>query len=237
MSEGPPTRWVDDPSVPQRLREDLRHAAEAVPPGFDADAGLEGLRAAIEGGMAGTGAAGAAGAAGGSVLASGWLWGLATGAVTLAGAVAVGLWLAAAPGTDDPSPSPQGPAAPVVAPEDPHAPATPPDAPVHDTLRGDPQASALPPDAPVDDTLRREIASLARARALLESRPAEALDILERSRVEFAPGVLAEEREALTVLALHRLERTREATARGQRFLRRHPESPFAARIRAVVSE
>jgi hypothetical protein len=219
---GDPERLVDDPSVPPQLRADLRSAAGAAPPGFDADAGLERLRAALDGSATGLDAASASATAPAAIVPAGLWWALAA-LVAVAG-VGVSVWLATGPGAHDATKPAEEVAAPAVVPRPPSA----------ETADGRP-APASPEATP--DLLRREIAAVARARALLEARPAEALALLERTRREIGPGVLGEEREALTVLALHGLGREDEMRRRGRRFLERHPKSPLAPRVSAVLDE
>jgi len=73
-------------------------------------------------------------------------------------------------------------------------------------------------------------------RELREGRPADALRRLEAARVEFADGVLAQEREALTIEALARSGQRAAARARAAAFLRAHPESPHATDVRAFAA-
>jgi hypothetical protein len=232
-----PKRWVDDPSLPQQLREDLRNAAEVPPPGFDVNAGLERFKAGIDEGMAVTEAVSTSGAGGGFALSNGWYWALTAGALTVTGAV-IGSWLGGGlPSYEAEAPAPES--APPVAERQ----ADPahldgsvqlPSPDVTEAHRAQPVYSAR---GTKDDHLRREVANLARARTLLTHRPAEALALVELGQHELGPGALAEEREAIAVLALSRLGRWEEARIRSRRFLDRHPESPFAATIRTVMSK
>jgi hypothetical protein len=241
---GEPRRWVDDPAVPQQLRSDLRSAAEAAPPGFDAEAGLERLQAALNGGATGLGTASATASATGAATVPTWLWGTLAVLVAVTG-VGVGVWLATGPGAHDAA-KPPARSAPAVSAGDPPGatdrsgeahPAIPPQ-PSAETVAGAAEEPSAPgSDDLAPDLLRREIAIVAQARAQLEAQPGEALALLERAHREIGPGVLGEEREALAVLALHRLRRTAAMRQRGRRFLQHHPESPFAARVRAVLDE
>jgi len=81
----------------------------------------------------------------------------------------------------------------------------------------------------------REVRLLGRARTALASDPAEALALTQESQREFPQGVLSEEREAIAILALSQLGRTREAQARGKAFLGRFPNGPFSAKVRLAV--
>jgi hypothetical protein len=241
---GEPRRWVDDPSVPQRLRDDLRNAAGAAPPGFDANAGLERLRAALDGGASGLGATSATASVTAAATVPTWLWGALATLVAATG-VGVGVWLATSPGAHDAAKPPEV-SAPAVSSGDPPGVTGPPGE-AHPDLPPPPSAettagAAEGPSAPASpegtaDLLRREIAAVARARAQLEAQPAEALALLERTHRDIGAGILGEEREVLTVLALHRLGRKDAMRQRGRRFLQHHPDSPFAARVRAVLDE
>lgn len=88
---------------------------------------------------------------------------------------------------------------------------------------GNPTTSEAP--AP---TLEAELALLALAR---KAAPDAALAALERHRVEFEHGVLADEREVLRVETLCALGRASEAEAIASTFLAAHPSSPLRSRI------
>lgn len=88
----------------------------------------------------------------------------------------------------------------------------------------------------VQDAVTREVNALGRARALVERRPAEAYALLRAHAAQFATGMLGEEREALTIDALRRLGRAREARARAEAFLARHPTSINAERVRGSLN-
>jgi hypothetical protein len=60
--------------------------------------------------------------------------------------------------------------------------------------------------------------------------------MLEEARFRFPSGVVPQEREALAVEALVRLGRHTAAAARAAAFERDYPNSPHAARVRALVS-
>jgi len=81
-----------------------------------------------------------------------------------------------------------------------------------------------------------EVEHLARVRRLLATEPHEALAAAREGQKTFAQGLLVEERAGLIVFALARLERTDEALREGRSFLRAHPDGPFAARVRAIVT-
>ena len=61
-----------------------------------------------------------------------------------------------------------------------------------------------------------------------------ALRLLAQCRRLFPTGVLAQERERLTIEALAAAGRGPEASARAAEFLRKYPDSPHAGEIRAL---
>jgi hypothetical protein len=73
-------------------------------------------------------------------------------------------------------------------------------------------------------------------RALRDGDAAAALQRLEGTRRAFADGALVQEREALTIEALHRAGQREDAAARARVFLRAYPGSPHAASVRAFVA-
>ncbi len=82
--------------------------------------------------------------------------------------------------------------------------------------------------------LAEELVLMRRAqRAMADDRPADALAPLAEHRDRFAKGVLREEREALTIIALCRLGKTADADARMTAFERAFPKSPQTERIRS----
>ncbi len=83
-------------------------------------------------------------------------------------------------------------------------------------------------------TLDAEADLLRRADAARKSGDAAgALALLELHRARYPNGILVEEREAERIVVLCALGRTDEAHAAAARFLRDHPRSPQAARVRA----
>ncbi len=104
---------------------------------------------------------------------------------------------------------------------------------------GDPVAVARPTAAPSPRAdLAAEIAAIDAARTALASGNAQqALARLDAHDAAFRRGALAQEAMLLRVEALARLGRRREAAALGRAFLRVHPTSTLAARIRAAVPE
>jgi len=82
--------------------------------------------------------------------------------------------------------------------------------------------------------LSRELAALDAARATLASgEPREALDLLDIYAESFPRGRLELEAEVLRIDALAKSGQTGAAQRRAQDFLRRHPQSLLAARVRA----
>jgi len=94
-----------------------------------------------------------------------------------------------------------------------------------------PPAPAKPPVArpAVDDEVALVHGGLVARRA---GQPARALELLDRHASLYPRGVLAEERDAERALALADLGRVAEARAAIEQFLRAHPQSPLAARLR-----
>ncbi|HEX8791820.1 MAG TPA: tetratricopeptide repeat protein [Polyangiaceae bacterium] len=112
-----------------------------------------------------------------------------------------------------------------------------------------PATAASPPPAPVvtadvpapttalpagPTTLDAEADLLRRADVARKGGDAAgALALLEQHRARYPNGILVEEREAERIVVLCALGRTDEARAAAGRFLRDHPRSPQAARVRA----
>jgi hypothetical protein len=65
--------------------------------------------------------------------------------------------------------------------------------------------------------------------------PQRGLELLEGANRRFAGGQLAQEREVLLIEALFATERTSLARERASQFLRDHPESAHATRVRAFL--
>ena len=82
------------------------------------------------------------------------------------------------------------------------------------------------------DTLRAEVTLMERARAALTRGDTTELSRLLRLHAErFPHGALTEEREAWRAVAACR-KQSKDASSRASRFLREHPDSPQAARVR-----
>ena len=85
--------------------------------------------------------------------------------------------------------------------------------------------------------LREESALVIRARdAVRQGRANEAIGLLDSARGRFSDGVLAQEREALSVEALSGSGRATEAQSRAKAFLAAYPKSPHAARMKSFAS-
>jgi hypothetical protein len=70
--------------------------------------------------------------------------------------------------------------------------------------------------------------------AVANGDPGRALVLLDRHAAQFPNGILAEECVAERIVALCGLGRTSEGRSETDRFLREHPRSPLAARVRAA---
>ena len=98
--------------------------------------------------------------------------------------------------------------------------------------------SAETPARGASTAIREESRLVATARDALRSGNAgRALALLERARREFPHGTLAQEREALSIEALAVSGQTSLAAERARRFLRAHPSSMHAARVRAFAGD
>jgi hypothetical protein len=85
-------------------------------------------------------------------------------------------------------------------------------------------------------SLREESRMLGEARdALRHGNAAGAQQKLEQMSGRFPEGILAQEREALAIEALHRASQRDAASARAAAFLRAYPTSPHATKIRGFI--
>lgn len=85
-------------------------------------------------------------------------------------------------------------------------------------------------------TLAEEGRLLAKAHQLIQSgQGQQALEILRTSESRYPRSVLYQEREVLTIEALGATGATDAARLRAERFLKRHPNSPHAARLQWFV--
>ncbi len=250
-----PTRLLDDPSTSAALRADLGHAASASVQGLDVAAGIAGLRTAI---ATETGAVATA-TAGGSLLGKV----LVAAVVVAAGGAAI--WAGTADSTPVAKPEvglapalempaqPEPRMVPVpkqvgtVAPEVPPEPAevvpvevekSEPPAPKRQGGRvasrrpGAAKTAVIPPDT---EEVRREAQLVADARKALRRDPRRALSLLDEVATSFPRGMLREEREALSIMALVKLGKTAEAQRRSAVFLKKHGTGPYADAVRRAV--
>lgn len=86
-------------------------------------------------------------------------------------------------------------------------------------------------------THTQEIEHLARLRRLLAKNPEHALEAAREGQARFVGGLFAQERAALIVFALAKLERKRDTLHEARSFLRAYPSGPFVARVRAIAAE
>jgi len=105
------------------------------------------------------------------------------------------------------APAPHPPAPPVTTPEPPE------------------EKAATLPTPPPSNPRPSEAKLIRDARAALEANPARARSLLERHRLLYKTGQLAEEREVLLIEALGREGRAEEASVRAADFRQKNPES------------
>lgn len=244
MTDLPPKRLLDDPTVAAELRQDLRAERER-PVDYDAAAGLAAFsatlgaagvagKAAVAKASAAKAASGVGGGVGGTVGAKLGMAALAKGAATLlvVGGLGVAGYQVAQRSPSDPPAAPRSTAPQVTAPA--VAPIEPPPAP--GVQPEEPSAELPVQTAPERDPLQAEIAMLARIKRNLDARPAVAYRLSQQAQTRFGEGMLYQEREGLAVLALVKLGRMAEAQARGRRFLSRFPNSPLSQRVQAALA-
>jgi hypothetical protein len=172
----------------------------------------------------------------------GWRWG--GGAIVGSIAIVAGVRLTTATPSEPPPVGASPSVASVRAPEAPPSTEVP-TTPVAELPSSAPSAirvpRASPPRAPpahanarsTEDSLAREVSLLERARAT--SDPTEQLARLDAHAREFPEGALALEREVFAVQALLRAGLTEQAHARGEAVIAKHPASPHAARVKALL--
>ncbi len=95
--------------------------------------------------------------------------------------------------------------------------------------------TAAPPTK--DDRLRDEIDLVERMRAALDVDPAQTLKLAKEGMRTFPGGMLGEEREAMTILALNATGRHDEARRRATLFVKTFPSGTFAHRIRVILND
>lgn len=92
-------------------------------------------------------------------------------------------------------------------------------------------ASTATPESKLER--ERELVSFAQ-RAIAEGSQTRALDLLEEHARQFPHGAMAEDRDALRVVALCRAKRFADAERRRAQFFRRWPKSLHASRVRGA---
>jgi hypothetical protein len=254
-------RLFEDPHLPAELREDLQRSRVAASD-YDASAQLVSLRAALLDTARDPLRGQSPNAAGAGK--EGWSWHAIPSAWKLALLVAVGAGTAllarparravvrppsaagvVAPAAHARPPSAAGVVAPaalapppsaagVVAPAA-HAP-PPPSAPAAagpSVAASDPGSPPAAPQ-PVSGS-RREISQLERIRALLKRDPAAAYRLARRSEQEFPHGLLREERQALSIVALAQSGALSEAGEKAEAFFARYPHSPLRELVESAL--
>lgn len=113
-------------------------------------------------------------------------------------------------------------------------------APTTESSRNEPSrpATATGAASPITAADAREESRLvATAReALRAGAPAQALALLEQTRLRFPAGTLLQEREALTIEALAGSGQRASAIERARAFARDNPGSPYTGRVQAILS-
>jgi hypothetical protein len=104
-------------------------------------------------------------------------------------------------------------------------------------IGGPPNASDTASARPLPPTaLAEEAKLLADAqRSLQRGDASSALETLARARAAHPNGMLGQEREALTIEALFRSGQRATASAAAEAFMKAHPDSPLAARVRTLA--
>jgi hypothetical protein len=86
-----------------------------------------------------------------------------------------------------------------------------------------------------DDQLSREMEALAATKRALADDPAEAVRLARQGNRDFPSGMFREERDHILILALIGLGRFDEAKQLAVPYLRNHPKSPFALRVKNAL--
>jgi hypothetical protein len=98
-----------------------------------------------------------------------------------------------------------------------------------------PGRSAAPERQPSEVVGESESDLLGRAQAALRADANRALSLAAEHRRKFPNGVLVQEREVLSIEALERLGRHKEAVSRAEGFLRSFPGSAHRSKVNAVI--
>lgn len=230
MSESPIVRLIDDPELSSAIREHLEAVIdEPVPPPAAFDEAGQHLADAIAAEGAKTS---------GLVLKVLVVLGVAGGA-----AAAVVLSQNPEPEPEpeqvavvEPEPAPEPEPEPPSIAEPSRSPGLEPAAQPEPEPEPEPAAEAEPEPEP-EPPPPSEIALVGRARSQLARSPAKALASLQRCARLYPDGMLAMERDALTVEALFALGRTDAAVRKGNRFIQRYPKGTPTRHIRELVEE
>jgi hypothetical protein len=95
---------------------------------------------------------------------------------------------------------------------------------------------APPPEVP-SSRLHDEMVALVHLREVAAHDPVAAVALAAEDDARYGTDdVFGEEREAIAIVALGGCDRANEARTRGRAFLSLHPKSPFAARVRGVLT-
>jgi RNA polymerase sigma-70 factor (ECF subfamily) len=97
--------------------------------------------------------------------------------------------------------------------------------------------SRAPAGASRGNALRREIEELGRIHALVNVDPARAYRLTQSSDQQFQAGTMAQERQALAVLALWNGGQREAAARKASAFIARYPHGPMRERILQVLHE
>jgi hypothetical protein len=95
---------------------------------------------------------------------------------------------------------------------------------------------ATPPIVDASGLERERNIVAASQRALADGRPSRALDLLDQHARTFPHGAMAEDRDALRVVALCAAGRTEDAEKQRTKFFRRWPKSLHASRVRTACA-
>jgi hypothetical protein len=140
------------------------------------------------------------------------------------------------PPGDAPAGETGGAPAPIEGDPDVDAPRAKTSAPSREPPHAEPKTSPDPAASPSGDSLADEVTALKRAReALAAGRPSKALIELNIYDKRFRGGRLALEAEVLRIEALAQSGEGKAAAARAASFLKAHPSSPYANRVRAIA--
>lgn len=243
-----PVPLHEDPSFDEDLRRDLANVRGLPAPSFDFDRGLRTLKASVDRQVP------LAGAGHGSARSG--IWRIVAGVTILCvGALLVtrrSPSVEPAPAAADvrSSVTPVEDRAPVAErpaqPPDPApvtSPAALPDAPqlgkpaVRHIASPSATTSPAPPDPAPSAPARHiheELVHMRELRARVATDPVAALAMADEGQRRFSSGVFTQEREVIAIEAMQRLGQTEAAKWRAARFLDRHPESPFADKVRLL---